>query len=165
MAEKSRILNIPSDMHQPPKEELDWNGVSQLAYPEDTKTPYRYYYSKLCQLYFTYELSRYLKSDSRNITVAALNPGFMSETNLAGGKMTQERADFVKINMLDRYGTLSKSSSAAASLITEPQFESDVAYYYDRGTVIAQSSPLSYHLENAKELWQESLKLCKLNEK
>ncbi len=157
-----RILNISSDMHNPPYGELIWKGVDILAHPTEEIMRQRYYYSKLCNLYFTYELCRKLRAKGSHITVNALNPGFMGETNLAGGNMTKERIEQVRQNMPDRFGELPVSSQAAADLLTEDRYLSSEAGYYDRSTKTISSSPLSYVEENAKELWDESIKLAGL---
>ena len=157
-----RILNISSDMHNPPYGELVWKGAEILAHPTEEIMRQRYYYSKLCNLYFTYELSRKLREEDSHITVSALNPGFMGETNLAGGNMTKERIEQVKQTMPDRFGELSVSAQAAADILTEDRYLSSEALYYDRSTNTAKSSLLSYVEENAKELWDASMKLSGL---
>ena len=153
------ILNISSDMHDPPYGELVWKGVDVLAHPTEEMMRERYYYSKLCNLYFTYELNRRIRAEGRHITVAALNPGFMGETNLAGGNMTQERIEQGKKTMPERVGELATSSSAACEILTEDRYKSEEALYYDRSTNTSRSSELSYSEENARELWNESAKL------
>ena len=156
------ILNISSDMHDPPFGELIWKGVDILAHPTGEILKQRYYYSKLSNLYFTYELNRILQNKGSHITVAALNPGFMGETNLAGGNMTKERIEQVKTTMPDRFGELAVSAKAAADILTDPTYRSSEAYYYDRSTNVAKSSDLSYSRANAKELWDKSLELTGL---
>ena len=156
------ILNISSDMHNPPYGELIWKGADILAHPSEEMMRERYYYSKLCNLYFTYELNRRLKAEGRHITVAALNPGFMGETNLAGGNMTKERIEQVKKMMPDRFGTVATSSTAACEILTEEKYKSEEALYYDRSTNTAKSSELSYSEENARELWDISRKLTEI---
>ena len=89
----------------------------------------------------------------------ALNPGFMGETNLAGGNMTKERIEQVKKMMPDRFGDLATSSSAACEILTEDKYKSEKALYYDRSTNTAQSSKLSYSEQNARELWDASTNL------
>ena len=157
-----RILNISSDMHDPPYGELIWKGSEILARPTEGIMQQRYYYSKLCNLYFTYELCRRLWAKGRHITVSALNPGFMGETNLAGGNMTKERIEQVKQTMPDRFGELSVSAQAATDILTDDRYLSSEAVYYDRSTEAAKSSPLSYSVENARELWDASLKFVGL---
>ena len=160
--DNGRILNISSDMHNPPYGELVWKGVEILAHPTEEIMKQRYYYSKLCNLYFTYELCRRLREKGSHITVSALNPGFMGETNLAGGNMTKERIEQVKQTMPDRFGELSVSAQAAADILTDERYLSTEALYYDRSTNVVKSSPLSYSMENARELWDMSLKFTGL---
>ena len=162
MEDGGRVLNISSDMHNPPYEELRWKGAAILAHPTEEIMRQRYYYSKLCNLYFTYELCRKLRAIGSHITVSALNPGFMGETNLAGGNMTKERIEQVKQTMPDRFGELSVSAQAAADILTDDRYFSAEAVYYDRSTNAAKSSPLSYSKENAKVLWDASAKLSGL---
>lgn len=161
MKDNGRILNISSDMHNPPYGELIWKSAEILAYPTQSMNAdnSRYFYSKLCNLYFTYELSRRLKSKGSHITVSALNPGFMGDTNLSQGKITNERIEEVKRTMPERYGELSVSAQAAADILTKKEYEVNEARYYNRSTVFDKSSDLSYNEEHAKELWDVSLKL------
>lgn len=160
MEDNGRILNISSDMHNPPYGELIWKGAEILAHPTEEIMKQRYYYSKLCNLYFTYELCRRLRAKGSRITVSALNPGFMGETNLAGGNMTKERIEQVKLTMPDRFGELPVSAQAAADILTDDRYLSAEALYYDRSTNAARSSSLSYSEENARELWDMSLKFA-----
>lgn len=160
--DEGRILSISSDMHNPPYGELIWKGAEILANPTAEIMKQRYYYSKLCNLYFTYELCRRLRTKGSQITVSALNPGFMGDTNLAGGNMTKERIEQVRQTMPDRYGELPVSAEAASDILTDDCYLSLDAVYYDRSTNPANSSPLSYSEENAKELWDFSMKLCGL---
>lgn len=66
LAGDARIFNVASDMHDPPGG-IHWPGVELLAHPkgEDRK---KYSYSKLCNLYFTYELDRRLRGKGSHIT-------------------------------------------------------------------------------------------------
>lgn len=162
LAADGRILNIASDMHDPPDQQLVWRGVGLLAHPDETVQSQRYYYSKLCNLYFTYELARRLQAAGSKITVNALNPGFMGDTNLAGGRMTPERIEYVRRTMPSRYGELPTSAQAAADLLSAPSFAGKTALYYDRSTNAAPSSALSYSTANAQELWEASCKLAGL---
>ena len=161
MTDDARILNISSDMHNPPQGPLTWYGVDYLAHPYEDLGSARYFYSKLCNLYFTYELDRRLRESGSRITCNALNPGFMGNTNLSpGGTMTQERINWVKQNMSERFGDLGESSSAAAELLTSEEFAGVSGKYFNMSTNTKESSELSYSLENARELWEESEKLC-----
>ena len=160
MAEDGRIINVSSDMHNPPGGGLTWNGVEAIAHPaEDDRR--KYSYSKLCMIYLTHELSRRLQEEGRHITVNSFNPGFMADTNFSkgGGKA---RELMVKATMPDRYGKLETSSDALAQLVVEEQFGKVSGEYFDRSTNTAKSSDLSYNDENAKELWDKSIEYCTL---
>ena len=161
MTNDARILNISSDMHNPPQGPLTWYGVDYLAHPSEDLGSARYLYSKLCNLYFTYELDRRLCAKGSHITCNALNPGFMPTTNLqAGGMLTQEQIDYVRRTMPERCGDLGTSASAAAELLTSEEFAGISGKYYSMSTTPKESSELSYNVENARELWEESAKLC-----
>ena len=54
-----RIINITSDMHNPPGG-IEWKGVEYLAHEAMTDRK-RYAYSKLCTIYFTLKLNEILK--------------------------------------------------------------------------------------------------------
>lgn len=160
MEEDGRIYNISSDMHNPPGG-IQWIGTEALAHPKKSSMK-SYSYSKLCMLYMTYELDRKLKADGKNITVNAFNPGYMGNTNFM--KMGKFGDWFVKTTMSNRYGNLSDSSSALAKLVTGEEFGKISGAYFDRSTNTAKSSDLSYSEDNAKELWNASLKYTGLSE-
>lgn len=163
MADDARILNISSDMHNPPQDALTWFGTEAIAHPAENLGSARYFYSKLCNLYFTYELDRRLRAKGSRITCNALNPGFMSNTNLQpGGAMTLERINWVKQNLPERVGDLAESSRAAAELLTSEDFAGVSGKYFSMSTNAAKSSELSYNVENARELWEASEKLSGL---
>ena len=160
MAEDGRIINVSSDMHNPPGGGMSWPGVEAIAHPaEDDRR--KYSYSKLCMIYLTHELARKLKEEGRLITVNSFNPGFMADTNFSkgGGKA---RELMVKTTMPDRYGKLETSSDALTQLVTEEKFGNISGEYFDRSTNTARSSELSYNEENEKELWQKSMEYCAL---
>ena len=158
MEENGRIFNISSDMHDPPKQfnqNFDWIGTEKLAKPDEvmSKSRLRYSYSKLCNIYFTYELIK--RIGDKKLLVNAFNPGFMADTNLSGGKITPERIKFVKENMPNRIGDLDKSSQALCDLITMEDFNEN-GKFFDRSTKFIKTSDLSYNENNAKELWDLS---------
>ena len=156
MEENGRIFIVSSDMHDPPKQfnpNFEWVGAEKLANPDEKLTRSRYPYSKLCNLYFTYELIR--KNKDKKLFINAFNPGFMPETGLSGGKITPERIKFVKDNLPDRVGDLEKSSQALCDLITMENFKAN-GEFFDRSTNSIKTSELSYNEKNAKELWDIS---------
>ena len=165
MTDDARILNISSDMHNPPQGALTWNGTEALAHHAENLGAARYFYSKLCNQYFTYELDRRLRAGGSRIVCNALNPGFMPATNLqAGGTLTQEQIDHIRRTMPERCGDLGTSASAAAELLTSEEFAGISGKYYSMSTTPKESSELSYNLENARELWEMSEKLCGLSQ-
>ena len=158
MEENGRILVVSSDMHDPPKmshPNFKWIGAEKLAKPDEelSKSRTRYPYSKLCNVYFTYELKR--RIGDKKFFVNAFNPGFMPETGLSGTKMNPERIKFVKENMPERIGDLNKSSQALCDLITMKDFKAN-GEFFDRSTNSVKTSELSYNEQNAKELWDLS---------
>lgn len=164
MQPTGRVINVSSDMHSPPGPKLHWPGVDALAHPDKKRSGdrNRYSYSKLCNLYFTYELCERLKRTHSIITVNAFNPGLMTDTNFAPDK-SRFTPIFLKM-VSDRVGSLTKSGAALAKLMTEPQYGQVSGKYYDRSTEKRQSSPLSYDEENALELWNMSAGYTKLKQ-
>ena len=158
MEENGRIFNVSSDMYDPPRQmhpNFEWMGAEQLAKPNEelAKSRIRYSYSKLCNLYFTYELVKKIKD--KKIYVNAFTPGFMPNTGLGGGKANPQQIKFVNENFPERVGDLEKSSQALCDLITMDGFTSN-GEYFDRSTNTIKTSELSYNEKNAKELWDLS---------
>ena len=154
MEPNGKIINITSDMHNPPGG-LTWTDPELLLRPIENDRR-KYSYSKLCQIYFTYELNEILRNQDSQIVVNAFNPGMMN-TNFSGGHNSKARTAMVKMTMPERVGDLDKSSTALAELMTNDDFK-DSGKYYDRSTNFANSSELSYDVENRKELWEKSMK-------
>ena len=161
MEEDGKIFSTSSDMHDSPMGKMEWPGTEGLAHPseEGKQSRLRYSFSKLCNLYFVYELARKLQAEGSGIRVNAFNPGFMV-TNFA--PVDKARAQVVKLTMPKRFGDLQKSSDAYAELVVNDELATTSANYYDRGVNAIRSSDLSYNEENAKELWDSSMGLCSL---
>ncbi len=155
LEEDAKIFNVTSDMHNPPGR-LKWNGTHQIFYPQSNDKK-RYSYSKLCNIYFTYELDEILRENKSKILVNAFNPGMM-DTNFSGGHNSKFRTFIVGLTMPKRLGNLDYSSSSLAELMINDSYR-DSGKYYDRSTNYVKSSPLSYDKKNMKELWNESIKI------
>ncbi|MFB7141316.1 SDR family NAD(P)-dependent oxidoreductase [Gottfriedia sp. NPDC056225] len=157
-----RVAIVSSDMHCPPGGELTWSGVEALAYPsEEFSTNFsRYSFSKLCNLYFTYELAAKLKRLNSHITANAFNPGLLTDTNFSPDKSRFTEEFLAKV--ADRIGTLNQSAMALANMMTEAQYEQITGKYVDRGMETLSSS-LSYDKRNAKELWEKSVEYTRLS--
>ncbi len=156
MKPNGRIAMVSSDMHNPPDFELTWPGAVSLAHPdEQLSTSFaRYSYSKLCNLYMTYELVSRLQRIGSGITANALNPGLLTDTNLMPDKSRFTPERLVQVQHL--IGSLTQSGKALADMVTAPQYENVTGKYIDRGTE-KPSSTLSYNKENAVELWELSV--------
>jgi len=161
MEPEGKIFATSSDMHDSPMGKMVWEGTEALAHPseEGKQSRLRYSFSKLCNLYFVYELARRLEEAGSGIHVNAFNPGMM-QTNFA--PVDKARAAMVKMTMPKRFGDLEKSSDAYAELVVNDELAVTSANYYDRSTTAIKSSELSYNTENAKELWVASERLCGL---
>ena len=155
MAEEGKIFITSSDMHDAPGGNMVWKGTETLAHPNEklAKDSIRYSYSKLCNLYFTYELTRRLCNSDKKLYVNAFNPGLM-KTNFM--PLTKASMMFVKTAMPHRFGDLEKSSSALAELVLSDNKVTRSGQYYDRSINTCSSSELSYNKENAAELWEAS---------
>jgi NAD(P)-dependent dehydrogenase (short-subunit alcohol dehydrogenase family) len=163
MSATGRVICVSSDMHQPPGPKLTWPGAEALASP--TQRPavrrLRYSYSKLCNLYFVYELSRRLRAEGSGITAAAFNPGLMTETNFA--RMPRPIGALLKRVFASRLGSLDTSGAALARLAVVRGPEPIDGHYFDRAdSTSTRSSDLSYNVQNARELWQLSSALTEV---
>lgn len=152
-----KIFNITSDMHNPPQG-LKWRNVEDIFHSKNNDRT-AYPYSKLANIYFTNELQDRLDKENKETLVNSFNPGMM-QTNFAGGPMPKSRILFVKTMMPDRYGDLDKSSSALVTLMLDDSLSAK-AKYFDRSINYKDSSPLSYDINNQKELWDYTEKFIK----
>ena len=159
MDSDAKIFNVTSDMHNPPGG-IEWQDPTLLFHPIENDRK-KYSYSKLCNIYFTYELDERLRSENSNILVNAFNPGIMN-TNFSGGHNSKGRTVMVKLTMPERLGDLDRSSTALASLVVDDKYK-DSGKYYDRSTNFINSSELSYNTENRKDLWNKSVEITKLD--
>lgn len=160
MSETAKIVNVTSDMHNPPGG-LEWKEPEMLAHPKEEDRR-KYSYSKLGNIYFTYELDRRLRNINSKIIVNAFNPGMMN-TNFSGGHNSPARTAIVKLTMPERLGDLDKSSSALAMLITNEDFSNVSGKYFDRSTNYIDSSDLSYNVDNRLKLWNKSVEWTNLS--
>jgi NAD(P)-dependent dehydrogenase (short-subunit alcohol dehydrogenase family) len=130
----------------------------------------RYTTSKLCNIFFTYELSRRLAKKELSITANAFNPGLMPGTGLARDYSPIQR--FIWNNVLPVIRPITRlfmainsaqdSGQALARLVLDPALEKVTGKYYS-GMKEEESSKESYDSNKALELWESSVNLVKLS--
>jgi NAD(P)-dependent dehydrogenase (short-subunit alcohol dehydrogenase family) len=153
-ADRGRIINLTSAMHA--TGELDFKNL-QLEKGYGGLKAYRR--SKLANLLFTYELARRLEGTM--ITVNAVHPGFVA-TNIGANNTSlyQLAKPFLRL--------IAKSPEEGAETVIYLAASPEVAgvtgaYFIDCEKV--KSSPASYNEEDARRLWDRSLKLTGLKDR
>lgn len=175
----ARIVVTSSGTHDPDTIDGRFNkpqyaSASLLAYPERPGAPrmshlQRYSTSKLCNLYFAYELKRRLEqsglsTQTRPITVNAFDPGAVPTTGLLRehGRFTQALFKSPLIRFLGvRIETEHSAGAALARLVTDPTLWAKSGGYF-AGFKERRSSRASYDIEAATELWRDSAELVGL---
>ena len=141
----ARIVNVASNSHRNKK--LDFDNL-ELKHGYWAGTAYGR--SKLCNLYFTYELARRL--EGTGVTVNAMHPGFV-RTNMAAnnGSLVRFFLPFVHRNSL----TPEQGASTVVFLASSSEVDGVTGKYYVRERERA-SDPISYDKSAAKWLWEVS---------
>lgn len=181
MIPEGRIVMVSSGTHDPLKKtgmpEPVFVNPQQLAFPDPTSANEaisligrrRYTTSKLCNLYFTYELSRRIKHDTdKKITVNAFDPGMMPGTGLAQSytpimKLVWNYVLPALTLFYPNVNTVRQSGSALANLVTDRKLDQTTAKYYE-GKKQIKSSDFSYTNENWSSLWEASVEMSKLTQ-
>jgi NAD(P)-dependent dehydrogenase (short-subunit alcohol dehydrogenase family) len=187
----ARIVVVSSDTHDPAHKtgmpEPVYDHAASLAFPAkdiDSLPPAeksivgrrRYTTSKLCNIYFAYELSRRLEkrglsTTEKTLTANAFNPGLMPGTGLARDYNPLQRFAWNYILPVIRpisqhflpMNSLHESGQALARLILDPALERTSGKYYS-GLREESSSKESYDTKKAFELWESSVNLVKLTQ-
>jgi NAD(P)-dependent dehydrogenase (short-subunit alcohol dehydrogenase family) len=189
----ARIVFVSSDAHDPEYQSSlhrfvgrnppRYRDARALAWPEQypdaqesNETPQkvgmrRYSTSKLCDVFYAYELARRLQAQGYStpehpITVNAFNPGPTPGTGLARDASTFERFGWNVMLPLMRplFPDFSSPEGAAkglAHLVLDPALENTTGKYFERMNERA-SSQESYDQHKAAELWETSAELVKL---
>jgi light-dependent protochlorophyllide reductase len=171
LAPSARIVMVSSGTHDPATTDGRFNpphyeNAEVLAHPEKAKVKLsglrRYSTSKLCNLFFTYELDRRLKTDKRSITVNAYDPRAVPGTGLMryATPTVQRIVNALKpvISLITTVETIENSGRAMARLILEPTLATVSGKYFQVTKAVA-SSQESYGKVKALELWNSSLRL------
>jgi NAD(P)-dependent dehydrogenase (short-subunit alcohol dehydrogenase family) len=141
----TRVVNVASNSHL--GQHLDFENL-QL---EHGYNPMRAYgRSKLCNLYFTYELARRL--NGTGVTVNAMHPGFVA-TNMGtnNGRLVRLFLPLIHLNSL----TPEQGARTVVYLASSPDVETVTGKYFVREREVA-SDPASYNEAAAKRLWKIS---------
>jgi len=182
----ARIVVVSSDTHDPLQKtgmpEPHYDSAASLARPERSSSSEgsgkagrrRYTTSKLCNIYFTYELSRRLQEEGLStaqnpITVNAFNPGMMPGTGLArdASPLLRFAWNFILPTILPiarafaSMNRVSESGKTLARLVLDPDLEGVSGKYFS-GMMEIPSSKESYDRQKALDLWKTSIELAKL---
>jgi NAD(P)-dependent dehydrogenase (short-subunit alcohol dehydrogenase family) len=170
----SRILFVSSELHRNDGSmksfRPDFKSAKDMAYPEKPLSPIknwgskRYSETKLCLLFYTYELARQLSlKNTRSIAVNAFNPGLMPDTGLGGLNKMYFTKFFLKyILPIFSKGAVSTpeiSGRILAELLVDDKYQDVTGKYFDRDKIIP-SSEESYDKLKWLDLWNSSLAMA-----
>jgi light-dependent protochlorophyllide reductase len=183
----ARIVIVSSGVHDParftgmPKANvgtLETLATTGGAIPGKFSGPLAYVNSKLCNLWFAYELNRRLEAKGlstgdRPIAVNGFDPGLVPGSGLAREYPAFARAVWNSVmpamaSVITRYvpnvSTAPKSGAALAQLVLEPRLGIRGARYYPSHTKWYEtpSSDQSYDVGRARELWEASIPMTGL---
>jgi len=183
----ARIVIVASGVHDPAMKTMmphpaitDFETLAATGGPSKEKFDGRVAYvnSKLCNLWFTYELVRRLEaaklsSDARPLSVSAWEPGLVPGSGLARDYPFALKFvwDWILPGVARvltlRFPTINpapKSGAALARAVLDPALERRSGLYFPSHSRWreAPSSDLSYDVGKAGELWQESLRMTRL---
>lgn len=157
-----------------------YTTAEKLSHPDPTtEKPQkvgaeRYSTSKLCNLLFAYELGRRLKTQGRTgLTVNAYDPGLMPGSGLArqapAPLQWAWRNVLPVLRLFPGVGSVQTSGPLLAKLTIDPAFAtvSGTYFYFHRPGDMREkpSSPTSYDLAKARDLWETSAQLSGLSER
>ena len=145
----ARIVNVSSSSHGSPGE----FRLEDLPQPGKSGGYRAYGRSKLCNLWFTYELARRLEGSA--VVVNALHPGLV-RTNIArnNGVLGRVVNFFIGARGVDA----ARGAETLIYLASSPEVEGVTGKYFMDCRAVASSS-LSYNAELASGLWEMSERL------
>lgn len=181
-ANECRIVNVSSGTHDPAQKsglpDAVYNTAEELAHPKGESLKYagrqRYATSKLCNVLWTYALSRRVtKLPGRKITVVAFDPGLMPGTGLAreAGPVLRFVWNHVLpalIPILQRVfhpnvHTSQQSGANLAFVATDESVKTKTGVYYEMRKEIPSSID-SYDEAKQEELWAWTVSTLASNE-
>jgi light-dependent protochlorophyllide reductase len=176
----ARIVIVASGVHDPalrtgmPKpaiEDLDTLATTGGATKGEFNGRLAYVNSKLCNVWFTYELVR--RVGARPVTVNGWEPGLVPASGLARDyppamKFIWDRIlPFVtgSLNpLIPSLSTLSRSGTALSRMVLDPELANTTGKYFPSHARwhAARSSELSYDAQKARALWDASVRMSGL---
>ena len=147
-SDRARVVNVSSGAHVMAKLNFD-----DLQNEQKYSGWGVYSQSKLMNIYFTYEMARRV---NHGLTVNALHPGFVA-TNF-GLNNRGLMGLGVKLSQKLFARTPEKGAETSIYLASSPEVEGVSGKYFADCRAI-QSSPVSYQLEPARQLWETSEEL------
>ncbi len=149
----ARVVNVSSGSHY--NEHLDFSDLQLTRYYNPLKA---YGRSKLANILFTYELARRLSGT--HITSNALTPGRVA-TDI-WKKVNRWLTPLIN-PIIQRIGqTPLQGAQTSIYLATSPEVEGITGLYYANKQPV-RTSPASYNVESAQQLWEVSAKLVGLD--
>lgn len=161
----ARITNVSSEMHNPKQvigQDITYPGAENLAYPNKIEVipVLKYCLSKLCNIYFTYELVRRLEKSKSSVHVNAFNPGLMLDTEFA--RTSDQKFKEKLPEGFEKFVVPAATSGKnLAELTIGEKWAKSNGIYNSTGTEV-ESSELSHNLKNALDLWEASQKFVNL---
>ena len=187
-ATSPRVVVVASGVHDParrtgmPKPSVDAFETLAATGGDDPNTfngRLAYVNSKLCNLWFAYELDRRLRSSSApsalgKVTVNGYDPGLVPGSNLGRDYPPALRFVWNRVlpglarvlsPVLPSINPAPKSGAALARLVTDPMLEGISGKYFPSHSrwSAAPSSDFSYDTERASALWAFSARLVGLD--
>ena len=179
----ARILVVASGVHDPslrtgmPKASIpDVETLLRNGLPDDRPWDGRLAYvnSKLCNIWFSYELARRiesarLSSEVQPLSVNAYEPGLVPGSGLARDypplfRFVWNRVLPLIAPLLPIASTAQRSGNALAELVLDPALRHQSGKYFPSHTRFREgrSSLASYELEPARTLWEASVRATQL---
>lgn len=177
----ARIVVVASGVHDPklrtgmPKPAVtDFETLAATGGPRRNEFDGRLAYvnSKLCNLWFAYELARKIEAKGLGVTVTAYEPGLVPGSGLARDYPPALRFIWNRVlpvlarvvhPVLPMINPADKSGQALARMVQDPQLAASGKYFpsHTRWRE-ARSSDDSYDEERARTLWEQSVRMTGL---
>jgi NAD(P)-dependent dehydrogenase (short-subunit alcohol dehydrogenase family) len=175
LSDRARIVVVSSGTHNPDQftgmPKPDYSNAATVARRETGADPgtagrCAYTTSKLCNVMFTYELSRRLQAEGHpGISVTAFDPGLMPGTGLARDYRPLQKFlwkyALPALRFIPNVNSTGKSGADLARLVLDPELEGVTGKYFV-GRKPVPSSKDSYDEHKAAELWESSVTMVHL---